>query len=68
MVPNLRRVVVFYNPENQAGAQSVAIARNVAHQLNIELLEYSVATTEELRARLRALRPGQADAHLHGLS
>ena len=65
MVPNLRRVVVFYNPENQAGAESVAIARNAARQLNIDLLEQSVATGEELRAGLQALRPGQADAHLH---
>jgi putative ABC transport system substrate-binding protein len=65
MVPNLRRVVVFYNPENRTGAQSVAIARNAARQLNIELLEQSVATTDELRAGLRALRPGQAEAHLH---
>ena len=65
MVPRLRRVVTFYNPDNLAARQSLMIARDAARQLKIELLERPVASIEELRAGLRALRPGEADAHLH---
>ncbi len=62
MVPRLRRVVTFYNPDNPAAQQSVKIARDAARQLKRELVERPVASVEELRAGLRALRPGEADA------
>ena len=62
MVPRLRRVVTFYSPDNPAAQQSVKIARDAARQLKLELVERPVASVEELRAGLRALRPGEADA------
>ena len=62
MVPRLRRVVTFYSPDNPAAQQSVKIARDAARQLKVELVERPVASVEELRAGLRALRPGEADA------
>ena len=62
MVPKLRRVVTFYNPDNPAAQQSVKIARDAARQLKVELVERPVASVEELRAALRALRSGEADA------
>jgi putative ABC transport system substrate-binding protein len=65
IVPKLRRVVAFYSPENPAAQESVKLARDAARQLKLELLERPVASVEELRAGLRALRPGEADAHLH---
>jgi len=65
MVPKLRRVVAFYNPDNPAAQQSVKIARDAARRLKVELVERPVASVEELRAGLRALRPGDADAYLH---
>jgi len=64
MVPGLRRVVTFYSPDNPAARQSVTIARDAARQLKVELVERPVASVEELRASLRALRPGEADAFL----
>jgi putative ABC transport system substrate-binding protein len=60
MVPRLRRVVTFYSPDNPAAQQSVKIARDAARQLKVELVERPVASIEELRAGLRALRPGEA--------
>jgi len=60
MVPRLRRVVTFYNPDNPAAQQSVKIARDAARQLKRELVERPVASVEELRAGLRALRPHQS--------
>jgi len=62
MVPRLRRVVTFYSPDNPVAQQSVKIARNAARQLKVELVERPVASIEELRTGLRALRPGEADA------
>jgi len=65
MVPRLRRVVTFYSPDNSAAQQSVKIARDAARQLKLELVERPVASVEELRAGLRALRPGEADAFFY---
>ena len=62
MIPRLRRVVTFYSPDNPAAQQSIKIARDAARQLKVELIERTVASVEELRAGLRALRPGEADA------
>ncbi len=65
MVPRLRRVVTFYRPGSPAAQQAVKIARHAARQLKLELVEQSVASVEELRAGLRALRPAEADAFLY---
>jgi putative ABC transport system substrate-binding protein len=62
MVPHVRRPVVFYNPENPAAQQSLKLARDAARQLKMGLVERPIASVEELRAGLRALRPGEADA------
>ncbi len=62
MIPRLRRVVTFYSPDNPAARQSLKLARDAARQLKVELVERPVASVEELRAGLRALRPGEADA------
>jgi len=63
MIPRVRRVVSFYNPENPVAERGMKVAREVSRQLNIELLERRVTSVEELRAGLRALRAGEADAY-----
>ncbi len=65
LLPRLRRVVTFYSPDNPAAQQSVKIARDAARQLKVELMERPVASVEELRAGLLALRPGEADAFFY---
>jgi putative tryptophan/tyrosine transport system substrate-binding protein len=62
MVPALRRVVTFYRPDNPVAQRSVKIARDAARHLKLELVERPVASVGDLRAGLRALRPGEADA------
>ncbi len=62
MMPRLRRAVVFYSPDNPAARSSLAPLRDGARQLKVELVERRVASVEELRASLRSLRPGEADA------
>jgi putative ABC transport system substrate-binding protein len=66
MVPRLRRVVVFYDPDNPAAARRMEASRDAARQLKVELLERRVTSVEELRAGLGALRAGEADALLSG--
>jgi putative ABC transport system substrate-binding protein len=64
MVPGIRRIVTFYNHANPISPMYRQVARDAARHFNIELLARPVTSTEELRASLRALKPGMADAHL----
>lgn len=63
MIPRLRRVLTFYSPDNAAARRSVTLARDAARQLKVGLVERPVASVQELRAGLRALQPGEADAY-----
>lgn len=62
MIPGLRKVVTFYNPDNPAAQRNINNARDAARQLKVELAERQVASVAELRSGLEALRPGDADA------
>jgi putative ABC transport system substrate-binding protein len=64
LVPNLRRVVTFYNPANLAAVQSSKEAREAAQTLGLELLERRVGSVEELRHALQAFRSSEGDAYL----
>jgi len=64
IVPTLRRVVAFYNPDNPALRDSATTAREATRQLGIELVERHVRTVDELRAGLRGLKGGEVDAIL----
>jgi putative ABC transport system substrate-binding protein len=64
LVPTVRRVLTFYSPDNPIVEHNMKVARDAAHRLDVELVERRVASTEGLRAALRGLRPGEADALL----
>ena len=64
IVPTVRRVVTFYSPEVATMELNLKVAREAARRLEVELVERQVASAEELRAGLRGLRPGEADALL----
>ena len=63
IVPNLRRVVTFYNPANPAAIESVKEAREAARSLGLELTERHVASLQELQNALKALSTDEADAY-----
>ncbi len=67
MLPRLRRVVMFYNPDNPVAERGMKAAREAVRQLKVELVEHRVGSVEELRAGLRALLAGEADAFLSAL-
>jgi putative ABC transport system substrate-binding protein len=64
IVPNLHRVVMFYNPANPAALESAKEARDAAQSLGLELLERRVTSVDELRKALQAFKSGEADAYL----
>ena len=65
MVPTVRRVVTFYNPDNPTPHSQSAL-REAARQLKVQLIERKVTSVEELNAALRTLRPGETDAIFSG--
>jgi putative ABC transport system substrate-binding protein len=66
IIPNLRRVVTFYNPGNPTSRITIAINRDAARKLKVELIERQVTSVDGLKTGLRALRPREADAFLYG--
>ncbi len=62
IVPNLRRVVTFYNPHNLSAIESSKEARKAAQNLGLELIERHVGSIEELQKALQTFRPDEADA------
>ena len=60
-LPNLHRVVTFYDPGNPVA--SITVTREAARRLNIELVERPVASVAEFRESFRALGPKDADAY-----
>ncbi len=65
ILPKLRRVVTFYDPNNPVPPASAKLAREAARQLGIELVERRVGSVKELQAGLKALRAGEADAYFY---
>lgn len=64
MIPGLRRVIGFYDPGNANAREYATLARDAARQLRIELVERHVRSVDDLRASLRTLKTGEADALL----
>jgi ABC-type uncharacterized transport system substrate-binding protein len=64
MVPRLRRVVTFYDPQRATAIESSKLARDAAKKMGIQLVERHVGSVEELQAAVRALKAGEVDAYL----
>ena len=65
MLPALRRVVTFYDPSNEVALAAATSAREAARQLKIEIIERQVASVEELRLSVSALKAQDADAYFY---
>ena len=62
IIPDLHRVITFYDPENRSAIEGAKEAREAARLLGLELIERQVASVEELRKALQAFKRGEADA------
>jgi putative ABC transport system substrate-binding protein len=65
ILPKARSVVIFYNPNNPTPRESVKLARKTVPQLHLELVERHVTSQEDVRASIRALKPGEVDAFFY---
>ncbi|HWZ72883.1 MAG TPA: ABC transporter substrate-binding protein [Casimicrobiaceae bacterium] len=65
MLPNLHRVVTFYDPGNPTAIAAAKSAGEAARQLDIEFVERHVASVHELRLGLQALKPQEVDAYFY---
>jgi putative ABC transport system substrate-binding protein len=62
IVPNLRRVVTFYDPRNPTSVSGLAATREPAGKLGIEVAAQQVTSPQEIRDRLRTLATAEAEA------
>jgi putative tryptophan/tyrosine transport system substrate-binding protein len=65
ILPELRRVVTFYDPRNNVASAAAKSAREAARQLRVEIVERHVASVEELRQGVKALKAHEADAYFY---
>ena len=61
LLPKARRLVTFYDPGNPVSQSAIKQARDASRQTGLELAERTVASAEELRAALGALKPREVD-------
>jgi len=65
ILPGLRRVVTFYDPGNPTAMTAVKLAREGARPLGVEVVERRVASVDELRAGVKALKAQEVDAFFY---
>jgi putative ABC transport system substrate-binding protein len=65
MVPKLRKIAIFYDPGNEAATRALKSAYGAASQLDIGIVEIPVTSIQELRARVAAFKPQDADAFFY---
>jgi putative ABC transport system substrate-binding protein len=65
LLPNLHRVMTFYDPGNAAAVAAAKAAEQAARQLDIEIVGRPVASVHELRLALKALKAQEVDAYFY---
>jgi putative ABC transport system substrate-binding protein len=63
ILPKLHKAVTFYDPSNGIAVAAAKLAQEAGRKLNIEIVERHVASVEELRLGLKALKAQDADAY-----
>jgi putative ABC transport system substrate-binding protein len=65
IVPDLRRVVTFYDPGDNVARQAAKLAQEASRKLKIEIKEQPVASVTELRQAISGLDRKDADAFVY---
>ena len=63
LVPRVRRVVTFYDPENKGAMEAARLARQAGEELKIQIVERHVSSVEDIKRRLETLQAGNVDAY-----
>ncbi len=62
MLPDVRRVLVPYDPKNKFAQDAIVILREAANPLGIALIEKHVGSKDDVVALMKGMRRGQYDA------
>jgi putative ABC transport system substrate-binding protein len=65
IIPMLSKVATFYDPSNKSALAAAKSAREAAARVKVELVERHVASVQELRLAMKALKREEADAYLY---
>jgi len=65
LLPNVRQVVTFYDPDNSVSAEGAKLGREEAQRVKVKLVERHVKSINQLNSALDALKPGEFDAYLY---
>jgi putative ABC transport system substrate-binding protein len=65
ILPEVRRVVTFYDPRSEVAVRAANLAREAARQLKIELVERPVGSVADLRLGLKVLKTQEVDAYFY---
>jgi putative tryptophan/tyrosine transport system substrate-binding protein len=65
ILPKLRRVVTFYNPNNRSALEAATLGREAARHLGIQFVERHATSAQELRQGVRTLKAGEVDAYFY---
>jgi putative ABC transport system substrate-binding protein len=68
ILPKLRRVVTFYDPNNRMSNEAARLGREEAKRLGLNFVERHVTSVEELRQAVQTLKGGEADAYFYTTS
>jgi putative ABC transport system substrate-binding protein len=62
IIPNLRRIHIFYDANNRFSPDNFAAAEKSARQLKLDVLEYPVKTASEFKSSLAQMEVNPGDA------
>jgi putative tryptophan/tyrosine transport system substrate-binding protein len=65
IVPGVRRLHIFYDPNDRFSRGNVAVAKDSAQKLGLEVSEHGTKSTEELRTSFDKLEKKPGDALFH---
>ncbi len=65
ILPALHKVVTFYDPSNESASKSASSAREAGRRLKVEIVERHVASVEDLRLGVAALKAQDAEAYFY---
>ncbi len=65
ILPEVRRVVTFYDPKSEVAVRAANAAREAGRQLRVEIVERPVGSVEDLRLGLTALKTLEVDAYFY---
>jgi len=65
VMPDVRRVLVPYDPKNKFSQDAIVILREAAKALRIALIEKHIASKDDVVALMKSIRRGEYDAFFH---